>query len=80
MSPPGNILIAHETPNHRRTWDTHGQDLWYIGPALEHYRCYTVYINKAISERVVEMVDFPQQKYNSLSSQQGTWPLKRQNN
>jgi pyruvate-formate lyase-activating enzyme len=32
---------------------------WYIGPALEHYRCYTVYINKIRSERVVvEKVDF----------------------
>jgi hypothetical protein len=37
MPPPGNISIAHETPNHRRTWAPRGQDRWYIGPALEHY-------------------------------------------
>jgi predicted Abi (CAAX) family protease len=60
MAPPGARIIAHETPNRRKTWAPHGQDGWYIGPALEHYRCYTVYISKTRSERVVEKVDhFP---------------------
>jgi hypothetical protein len=58
MAPPGTRIIAHETPNRRRTWAPHGQDEWYIGPALEHYRCYTVYITKTRGERVVETVDF----------------------
>jgi hypothetical protein len=38
MAPLGTRIVAHETPNHRRTWAPHGQDIWYIGPALEHYR------------------------------------------
>jgi hypothetical protein len=46
LAPPGTRIIAHETPGRRRTWAPHGQDGWYIGPALEHYRCYTVYITK----------------------------------
>jgi hypothetical protein len=58
MAPSGTIIIAHETPNRRRTWAPHGEDGWYIGPALEHYRCYTVYITKTRAERVVETVDF----------------------
>jgi hypothetical protein len=58
MAPPGTRIIAHETPNRRRTWAPHGQDGWYIGPALEHYRCYTVYITKTRGECVVETVDF----------------------
>jgi hypothetical protein len=58
MAPPGPRIIAHETPSRRRTWAPHGQDGWYIGPALEYYRCYTVYINKTRGERVVETVDF----------------------
>jgi hypothetical protein len=58
MAPLGKIIIAHDTPNRRRTWAPHGQDGWYIDPALEHYRCYTVYIIKTRSERVVETVDF----------------------
>jgi hypothetical protein len=60
MAPPGTIIIAHETPNHSQTWAPHGQDGWYIGPALEHYRYYRVYINKTRSEWVVDTVDFPQ--------------------
>jgi hypothetical protein len=60
MAPPGTRIIAHETPHRRRTWAPHGQDGWYIGPALEHYRCYTVYITKTRGERVVETVElFP---------------------
>jgi hypothetical protein len=58
MAPPGTRIIVHETPSRRRTWAPHGQDGWYIGPALEHYRCYTVYINKTRGERVAETVDF----------------------
>jgi hypothetical protein len=58
MAPPGTRIIAHETPSRRRTWAPHGQDGWYIGPVLEHHRCYTVYINKNRGERVVETVEF----------------------
>jgi hypothetical protein len=58
MAPPGTRIIAHETPNRRRTWAPHGQAGWFIGPALEHYRCYTVYITKTRGERIVETVEF----------------------
>jgi hypothetical protein len=61
MAPPGTIIIAHETQNQRRTWDPHGQDGWYLVPALEHYRCYTVYITKTRGDGIVETVEcFPE--------------------
>jgi hypothetical protein len=63
MTPPGTRIIAHETPNRRRTWAPHGEDGWHIGPALEHYRCYTVYITKTRGDRIVETVDFPAEKF-----------------
>jgi hypothetical protein len=44
------------------TWAPHGQDGWYVGPALEHYRCYTVYITKTRSNIIVETVYFFPQK------------------
>jgi hypothetical protein len=62
MVPPVTRIIAHETPGRRRTWATNGQDGWYIGPALEHNRCYTVYITKTRSNRTVETVEFPPHK------------------
>jgi hypothetical protein len=66
MTPPGTRVIAHETPNRRRTWAKHGQDGWYIGPALEYCRCYTVYITKTRGERIVETVEFPPERRTSL--------------
>jgi hypothetical protein len=63
MAPPGTRIIAHETPDRRRTWVPHGQDGWYIGPALEHDRCYTVYITKTRGDRIVETVDFFPEKF-----------------
>jgi hypothetical protein len=63
MAPPGTRIIAHETPNRRRTWAPHGQDGWYIGPALEHYRCYTVYITKTRGDRIVETVELFPEKF-----------------
>jgi hypothetical protein len=50
MAPPGTRIIANETPNNRRTRAPHGQDGWYIEPALEP--------TKTRGERVVETVDF----------------------
>jgi hypothetical protein len=58
MAPPGTRIIAHETPNRRSTWAPHGLDGWYLGPVLERYRCYTVYITKTRGNRIVETVDF----------------------
>jgi hypothetical protein len=63
MAPPGTRIIAHETPNRRSTWAPHGLDGWYIGPALEHCRCYTVYITKTRGNRIVETVDFFPEKF-----------------
>jgi hypothetical protein len=62
MAPPGARIMAHETPSRRRTWAQHEQDGGYIGPALEHYRCYTVYITKTRGNKIVETVDFSPEK------------------
>jgi hypothetical protein len=62
LAPPGTRIIAHETPSRSRTWAPHGQDVWYIGSALEHYRCYTVYITKTRGNIIVETVEFPPKK------------------
>jgi hypothetical protein len=61
MAPPGTRIIAHETPSRRRTWAPHGQDGWYIGPALN--RCYTIYITKMRGDRIVETVEFFPEKF-----------------
>ena len=44
LAPPGIRVIAHIKPTERTTWSPHGADGWYTGPALEAYRCYTVWM------------------------------------
>jgi hypothetical protein len=63
MAPPDTRTVAHETPNRRSTWAPHGLDGWYLGPALEHYRCYTVHITKTRGDIIVETVDFFPEKF-----------------
>jgi hypothetical protein len=38
VAPPGTRIIAHEKPDKRASWDPHGLDGYYLGPALDHYR------------------------------------------
>jgi len=42
LAPPGIKVLIHEKPQQRATWAPHGIEGWYVGPALQHYRCYDV--------------------------------------
>ena len=42
MGPPGSRALIHAKPSTRRSWDYRCQDGFYVGPALNHYRCYTL--------------------------------------
>ena len=44
IAPPGIRVLVHIKPTERTTWSPHGADGWYTGPALESYRCYTVWL------------------------------------
>lgn len=43
IGPPGTHVVVHQKPDKRASWATRGDDAWYLGPAMEHYRCYTVW-------------------------------------
>jgi hypothetical protein len=58
LAPQGTRVIFHDKPAQRKYWDPHGLDGWYVGPALEHYRCYTVQIVKTEGLRVKDTVEF----------------------
>lgn len=58
LAPPGTRVIIHEKPAVRQSWAPHGVDGWYLGPSLEHYRCYQVYANKTAHARVADTVEF----------------------
>jgi hypothetical protein len=58
MAPPGTRVVAHERPQQRASWDHHGVDGWYLGPAPDHYRCYRFHINKTKADIIVDTVEF----------------------
>ena len=40
---------------------------WYIGPSLNHYRCYRVYVNATRAERIIDTIEFfPETKPRAL--------------
>ena len=43
MAPPGTRVNVHLKPSQWTSFGAHGLDSWYIGPALDHYRCYTCF-------------------------------------
>jgi hypothetical protein len=60
LAPPGTRIIAHEKLDQRASWYSHGVDGYYLGPALDHYRCYQVHITKTKGTRIVDTVElFP---------------------
>jgi hypothetical protein len=58
LMPPGVKVVVHEKPHQRGTWEPHGKLGWYLGPALEHYRCHQCHIIETNSERISDTVEF----------------------
>jgi hypothetical protein len=54
LAPPGTQVLVHEKSDTRKSWAPHASEGWYIGPALEHYRCYKVYMCESQKERITD--------------------------
>ena len=58
LAPTGTKVVAHVKPDARGSWELNGEPGWYVGPALQHYRCVTCYFPKSRSQRVCDTVTF----------------------
>ena len=58
LAPPGTKIVIHLKPNQRPSWGFHGQEVWYIGPAMDHYRNITGYFPKEHCEKCTDTVTF----------------------
>jgi hypothetical protein len=58
LAPPGNFVLGHEKPDKRKTWDTHAVDAWYVGPAMDSYRCYEVWCISTRATRICDTVEW----------------------
>jgi hypothetical protein len=61
IAPEGIRVLAHEKPANRATWAPHAFKAWYVGPALNHYRCFPVWSKETRQLRIVNSLQwFPQ--------------------
>ena len=66
IAPVGTKVVVFEDPRTRPTWATHGIDAWYVGPALNHFHEFTVYVPSTKACRTTNTLSwFPHD----------TWPI-----
>ena len=47
LAPPGIKIVSHAKPDNSTSWDFNGEEGWYVGPSLNHYRCIKGYFPKS---------------------------------
>jgi hypothetical protein len=58
MAPPDTKVLIHDKPQKRGSWDPNGVEGWYLGPALQNYRCYHIFATKTKATRITNTVEF----------------------
>ena len=64
LAPPGTAVTIHEKPQQRGTWSNHGVKGFYVGPALQHYRCYNTWVNATHATRVTDTLAWHPHDFN----------------
>ena len=58
LAPPGTKVVALVDPTQRASWELNGEVGWYVGPALNHYRCVECYFPRTRATRTCDTVIF----------------------
>eukprot|EP00957_Ditylum_brightwellii_P037761 2855494-Ditylum_brightwellii.AAC.1 len=56
MAPPGTKAYIHIKLHKRVSWGFKAEDAWYVGPAMEHFRCYKVVMKQSTTQRISDTV------------------------
>jgi hypothetical protein len=62
MAPLGQAVMVHDKPQTRQSWDPRASKGYYIGPALKHYRCFQVHMEKTQTTRITDTMVWLQGK------------------
>ena len=62
LASPGTKVIVHRPPDTRSSLAYHGEQGWYVGPAMNHYRCYRCFLPRSGREIITNTVKFIPQK------------------
>ena len=56
LAPPGIRVFAHESCDKRGKWDPKAVEGYYVGPAMDSYRCFRVWVKDTQKVRICERV------------------------
>lgn len=52
LAPFGTLVVVHDKPAERGSWDPHGVKGFYLGPALQHYHSWRTWVILTQTERI----------------------------
>jgi hypothetical protein len=58
LAPMGCRVLIHAKPSTRRSWDYRAKQGFYVGPALDHYRCYELVKSDTKQKVISDTVQF----------------------
>ena len=58
LAPPVVRALLYNDPDHRISYGVHGDETYYLGPALEHYRCYKYFVPSTGGTRICATAHF----------------------
>jgi hypothetical protein len=58
LAPPGTKVLVHLKPDQRPSWAYHGEEGWYVGPSMQHYRCVQCFMPTTSKVWDVDTVEF----------------------
>ena len=56
LAPPGTKVLVHTKAAERASWEYHGKEGFYVGPAPKHYRCVSCWMTKSHAPRTTDTV------------------------
>ena len=68
LGPMGCRILSHDKPENRESWGLHGTEGFYIGPSLDHYRCYEVLIQSTNRTRTTDTLSWHPDMLSTKSS------------
>ena len=58
LAPLWTKVVANIDPQIRGSWELNGEVGWYVGPAMDHYRCVLCYFARTRTTRVCDTIKF----------------------
>ena len=56
IAPVGTKVLTWDAPDHRGSWADHGVPAVYLGPALDHFRSFEVWVPSTSAPRITNTV------------------------